>query len=634
VKFPDGAARRPGTSRSAGGSKFKRPRRIFESVEQKTEHGEKSRTMAGTLTSIGLLPNSSTSPLASSLAVSGLASGMNWQNIVQELANAERAPETLWKQQQTTLNTQNTAFTTIKNDLTTLQTDLKTLQDPSLYSSRTASSSNPSVATASADPGANVGSYSFDILQLATAAKILGTGGVNAPLSADGNLSNVTIGTANFATPVTAGTFTINGKQITIATTDSLQQVFDNIASATGGEVTASYNTGTDEITLTDNNGNELILGSAADTSNFLQVARLYNNGGSVVTSTSALGSVRLTAAMSDADLKTAITDGGSGQGAFTINGVTINYNASTDSIQDVLDRINSSGAGVTASFDVQNNRFVLTNNSTGDVGISVQDVTGNFLTATGLAAGTLVRGQNLLYTLNGGSQQLTSLSNTISADSSGITGLSVTAAQTGQVTVTVASDTGKISSAIQQFINDYNAVQSYISSQTIVSTGSDGTVTPGTLTGDLTTNGIVSSLRALLFSPVSGNPLTNLANLGVQSNGQNNTVTLDTSQLAQVLQNNLNAVQSLFTDPANGLAAQWNNYLNATIGDNGTVTLHQSDLTSQSNDLTTQINNLEAKINSDIQQWTSEFQAMEQAQAQVNQELTYLSEQVSNGSL
>jgi flagellar hook-associated protein 2 len=263
-----------------------------------------------------------------------------------------------------------------------------------------------------------------------------------------------------------------------------------------------------------------------------------------------------------------------------------------------------------------------------------VQDVTGNFLTATGLAAGTLVRGQNLLYTLNGGSQQLTSLSNTISADSSGITGLSVTAAQTGQVTVTVASDTGKISSAIQQFINDYNAVQSYISSQTIVSTGSDGTVTPGTLTGDLTTNGIVSSLRALLFSPVSGNPLTNLANLGVQSNGQNNTVTLDTSQLAQVLQNNLNAVQSLFTDPANGLAAQWNNYLNATIGDNGTVTLHQSDLTSQSNDLTTQINNLEAKINSDIQQWTSEFQAMEQAQAQVNQELTYLSEQVSNGSL
>ena len=41
---------------------------------------------------IGLTNNTSTS-LASTLAVSGLASGMNWQNIVTELAQAERAPE-------------------------------------------------------------------------------------------------------------------------------------------------------------------------------------------------------------------------------------------------------------------------------------------------------------------------------------------------------------------------------------------------------------------------------------------------------------------------------------------------------------------------------------------------------------
>ena len=38
---------------------------------------------------------------------------------------------------------------------------------------------------------------------------------------------------------VTAGTFTINGAQINIATTDTLQDVFDHIASATGNAVTA-----------------------------------------------------------------------------------------------------------------------------------------------------------------------------------------------------------------------------------------------------------------------------------------------------------------------------------------------------------------------------------------------------------
>jgi flagellar capping protein FliD len=79
--------------------------------------------------------------------------------------------------------------------------------------------------------------------------------------------------------------------------------------------------------------------------------------------------------------------------------------------------------------------------------------------------------------------------------------------------------------------------------------------------------------------------------------------------------------------------------YLNDTIGSansttTGTLTAHQTELSNQSSDITTQISNLETKITSDSAQWTSEFQAMEQAESQTNQELTYLSEQVSNGSL
>jgi len=102
--------------------------------------------MSSTVTQIGLTPTTSTSP---SLAVTGLASGMDWSTVVSELADAERAPETQWKTQQTTLNNQNSAFTTIQGDLTTLQTDVETLQNSSLYTSRTAQSSDSS-ATATA----------------------------------------------------------------------------------------------------------------------------------------------------------------------------------------------------------------------------------------------------------------------------------------------------------------------------------------------------------------------------------------------------------------------------------------------------------------------------------------------------
>ena len=58
---------------------------------------------------------------------------------------------------------------------------------------------------------------------------------------------------------------------------------------------------------------------------------------------------------------------------------MAIDFNASTDTINSVLQTINDSAAGVTATFDASNNQFQLTNTTTGDVGISLQDVTRQF---------------------------------------------------------------------------------------------------------------------------------------------------------------------------------------------------------------------------------------------------------------
>lgn len=589
---------------------------------------------SGSLQSTGLTNDTSSS--SPDLAISGIASGMDWQSVVQELAQAERAPETEWEQQQSTINAQNSDFQTISSDLTTLQNDIQALQNSSLYEGATAQTSDSSIATATADSGATLGNYTFDISKLATAAQITGASGISQALSPTGDLGSVTVGTAGFSTPVTAGTFTVDGQQVTVSTTESLQDLFNAIATATNNNVTASYNSTTDEITLTSNDGSNLVLGSAADTSNFLQVAELYNNGTDSVTSTSPLGHVQTGVTMSNADLATAISDGGSGNGEFIINGVTFNFDASSDSIQDVLNDINSSTAGVTASYDSVNNRFILTNNTTGDVGISMQDVTGNFLAATGLSSGTLQQGQNLIYTLNGGTQQLQSQSNTITSSSSSISGLSVTATGTGSVTVNVTGDTSGLTSAIQQFVTDYNTVQNYISAQQAVATSSSGTVTPGSLTADETANELASNLRSLVAAAVPGltGSVSMLSDLGITSNGQNNTLAVDSSTLDSAVSANASSVNSLFNDPTNGIATQFNNFLNATIGTNGTLTDHEASLTEQSTNISTQISNLETQISSNETQWTSEFEAMEQAESQTNQELTYLSEQVTNGNL
>jgi flagellar hook-associated protein 2 len=594
-----------------------------------------------TVTSIGG-STSNVSSTAASLAVTGLASGMNWSSIVAELGTAERSPEIQWQNQQTSIAAQNAAYTTIQTDLQALQTDAQTLLDPSFFNSVAAASSSPAIASANAASGTPVGNFSFNISQLATAAQISGAAGVSQPLVPDGIPADATIGTAGFSTAVTVGTFTVNGAQVTLSTSDSLQQVFDHIASATNNAVTASYDSTTDTIKLTSSSA--ITLGSATDTSNFLQVAQLYNNNGGTsnntgtITSTSALGHAKLTATLVNAGLNTTVSDGGSGNGAFKINGVTINYNATTDSLQDMLNNINESGAGVTASYDPVNNRFVLANNTTGDMGIAMQDLPGqgNFLAATGLSGGTLANGKNLLYTLNGGSQQLVSQSNTIASSSSGIQGLTVSALTTGTTTVNVATDTGAMSTAIQKFVTDYNSIQSFITSQQAVTTAADGTVTPGALTGDTNANSIVTSLRSMMSSVEnSTGGVGQLSDLGFQSNGHDNTIALtDSSTLSSMLTSNLSGVKALFATTTSGLGVQMNAFINATIGTGGTLTTRQADLTQQSTDITTQISNLETKIANDTNQWNAEFQAMETAESQTNQELTYLSQAVTNGSL
>jgi flagellar hook-associated protein 2 len=561
-----------------------------------------------------------------SLALSGLASGLDWTSIINEMVAAESAPETTMEGEQTTIGTKKTAYQTIKTDLTTLNGDITTLNGPDFFQTRTASTANSAIATATAAPGTATGDYTFNISQLATQASWQGaSAGVN-PISSSSDVSGVEVGTAGFSTPITAGTFTINGQTITIAATDSLQSVFDQINSATNGNVTASYNSTTDEINLS--SSSKIVLGSATDSSNFLQVTQLYNNGGDSVTSASALGSVNLNNAVDDSNLATTVDDGGDGNGAFEINGVTINYDASTDSINTILQKIDNSNAGVTATYDLADNQFQLTNNTTGDVGISMKDVTGNFLQATGLLNGTLQSGKNLQYSINNGST-LTSQNNTIDSTSSGLTGLSVTATGEGTTTVSVQSDTTTIANAISSFVTDYNAVQTYISSQTASTTSSAGVADPGPLTGDMDAEGIASQLRQLTSASPSGltGGISTLTDIGIASDGQDNLLTLDSATLNSALNTNLSSVAQLFTAGTNGIATSLGTYITTATGTNGVIASQNTNFTNEITGLATSISNLQNTIQNNETKLQNEFVTMESSISTINSNKQYLTD-------
>jgi flagellar hook-associated protein 2 len=560
------------------------------------------------------------------LGVSGLASGFDWKSLVDQLADVERAPQTRLRTEQGTLRQRNNAYTGIKTQLSTLQTRVKALMESDLYSARAVSTSDATSASASVSAGAATGSYLFRFTQLASAASQVGTSNVAAPLNGTDDVSALSLSSAGFSRSVSEGSFTVNGKQVAVASGDTLGQVFQKISDATGGAVTANYSSAQDKITFS--SASPIILGSAYDTSNFLQVTKLATNGTGAVSSSGTLGTVHLTGSIDSANLAGSITDGGSTTGEFTINGVSITFDTSKDSLQNILDRINTSKSNVQASYDTVNNRFVLANKTTGDVGVSLADVSGKFLQGTGLSAGTLQRGKNLLYTVNGGAEQV-GQSNTVTEATSGLSGLSVTAIKEGgSASVTVASDTSKIRTAINDFVSEYNRAQSMIDSQTASSADSSGKVTAGILANDTEANDIANSLRRTAYSMVTGlsGTLNHLEKIGIKSSGYDNSLTVsDTDVLDDALNNNLTGLRDLFADETYGIATQLSSYLERTIGETGTLITKQSTLTKQTTDIDTQVADMERVVLSSRQRMIDSFLAMEKAQQNSNQQLAYL---------
>ena len=566
------------------------------------------------------------------LGLSGLVSGLDWRSLVDQLSDAERIPQSRLRADQSNIAKQNTAYAAIQTALTSLQTRVKALNSTALFDTRSTTVSDATLATATAASGTTIGSYAINVSQLATAAKQVGTAGVGNSLSATNDVSGLVLSEAAFSTAITPGTFTVNGQQITVAAGDTLQAVFDNIQAVTGSEVTGSYDSVTDSITLSSTN--PIILGSATDTSNFLQASKLHNNNSGTITSATQLGVVKMTGALSSANFATPIADGGSGTGEFRINGVSISF-ATTDTVTAVLKRINDSAAGVTASFDTVNDRFVLANKVPGDIGIGLEDVSGNFLAATGLSGGTLARGQNLFYTVDGGGQMV-SQTNTITETSSGITGLSVTALATGTSTITVGSDTATIKTAINDFVAEYNKVQSIIDAQTASTTDSKGKVTAGILANEGDADDIGTRLRRAVTGEVAGLTavMNQLEDMGIISNGSDNSIKLDAeTKLDKALAENLTTVKSLFADTTNGLAVKLDAYLESVIGDDGSLVTRQSNNTKQSAAIDVQIADLERIVLSNRERMLQSFIAMETAQSNANQQLSFLQQRFGTSS-
>lgn len=278
----------------------------------------------------------------------------------------------------------------------------------------------------------------------------------------------------------------------------SLNDVIDQINNA-GIGVTASLTQdaeGRDNL-LQISSATDVQLGSGGDTSNFLSITSLLQSPpGTSRTSQRGLGGVSRTDNLSEARLATALTET---EGSFKINGVEITYDAAVDSLSNLVTRINNSDAGVTVTYDVFTDRLKATNDDSGALAISFEDVTGNMMAALRFTDGDTTMGANAAYSLDGGPTRY-STSNTITDAIDGVT-LTITATTTEAVTVSINQSNNNASTAVDGFVSQFNKTLDTLGQLTAYNEGGNN----GILFGDGTIRRIEQEMRSVVTRAVPG---------------------------------------------------------------------------------------------------------------------------------
>ncbi len=509
----------------------------------------------------------------SGFRVDGLISGLNTSDIINDMMAIERRPIGLLQQKKLGIELRRDAWKDVTSRVQNLLNTAKSLvkQDTIAGNTVKIATPNPSLA-ASAGAQAVAGTYSVTISQLATGT----TRRSEAPIAAEISTS-AALNATNLASPVTAGSFSINGVAVTVdPASDSLDDVVARINGA-GTGVTASLVTvdGRHRLALEANvAGGAMQLGSSGDTSNFLSATKVLAapRSGDTIAATGSLAGTKTGEALANAAFTTPVT----GSGTLTINNVEIAYNAATDSLNTVINRINSSSANVTARYDAINDRFILQNKQTGSVTMQVAD-TGSLLSALGVdSAAAEVLGANAAYSLDGGLTTRYSSSNRVTDAISGVT-LTFNATSATATEITVAPDIDQAVGAVKKFVEQYNSTMSLLRDKTAYNAA---TKKGGVLMGDSGARELERSLRQFAISPAiteTGLHRT-LGDVGISFGafgsalGTTNDLTINETKLRAALTENTQAVFQLFA--ATHSAAP------TTIGDIASIAGTPTDLT------------------------------------------------------
>lgn len=326
---------------------------------------------------------------------------------------------------------------------------------------------------------------------------------------------------------------------------------------------------------------------------------------------------------------------------------VTVTIDAA-DTLEAIRDKINASGAGVSAAIvnDSGGARLVMTSKESGvENGFRVQaaDDDGNNLDGSGISAlafdldplnattgsGRTQEAKDAAATING--VAVTSKSNTFSDV---LTGISFTVGkENASATVSVAQDNEAISKAITEFATAYSSLATLLRTNTKYD---DATKTAGTLQGDGTAVNLLNQFRTSISSSTSASSVFGtLSSIGVEIQASG-TLTVNSSKLTNAL-GKLSEVKKLFSnvdnlDSANdGIATRMRTLTDNILGFEGALTTRTAGLKKAVQDNEKRQEELDARVALFEKRLRNQYTALDTSMAQINGQGNYVTQMITN---
>lgn len=558
---------------------------------------------------------------SSTLSFTGISNySSDFEAILARQVSIAQIPITALQNTQANNTSKVQLITSLSSAVATLGTTIGNLGSIGASQGLTATSSDPSTVAVSNTGATQATSYTIsNITSLASAASETSMSGYadssTAQVSSTGSLQLI-VGSQAYSIKLNSSTNNLQG--------------LENAINASGAPVTATILT-----TGTGTNPNYLSLTANSQGATTLQLNDLPASGAPVAL----LNGAEPLAESSVSNYADATTSTVSANGNLNLvvngNKTQITLGAGDNNLNGLVDAINNSGAGVTASISDSGSgskpySMVLTANNLGATSMELNDVPagGSATNLLGTTNNNANQGSAASFELNG--IPVVSPTNTVTDVIPGLTFslLQTTTGSTtndGSVTLSLASDTTSLSSALSDLATNYNAVLTQLAAQTGLNSG--------LLDGDNSILSTASDLQQLANYQAPGGNNTSLATLGItfDDTGQ---MSFDPTALSGLSSSQLTSAFAYLGSSTTGFGAIANQLTQLTDPVSGTLTAEETGLNNENTDLSNHITTLNDQLTTMQNALTTQLEAADAACAELESQQNELTSNIESVDL